>query len=112
MQRHGLDTMIGCASVSMRDGGHVAASLWEQLRGSHLAPIEHHVQPRLALPVEELHRDLPVDMPPLIKGYLRCGAKVLGAPAWDPHFNTADLPLLINLADLPEKYKRHFHCGL
>ncbi|MEY4750433.1 MAG: hypothetical protein RIQ60_2647 [Pseudomonadota bacterium] len=108
MVRHGLETMIGCASISMRDGGHVAASLWEQLRHSHLAPIEHHVQPRLALPVDDLRRDLTVDMPPLIKGYLRCGAKILGAPAWDPDFNTADLPLLINLADLPEKYRRHF----
>jgi putative hemolysin len=108
MQRHGLDTMIGCASISMRDGGHVAASLWQQLSLNHLAPIEHHVRPRLPLPVDELRSDLVVDMPPLIKGYLRCGAKVLGAPAWDPDFNTADLPLLINLADLPEKYRRHF----
>ena len=30
--RNELDTMIGCASVSMRDGGHFAASLWDQLR--------------------------------------------------------------------------------
>jgi putative hemolysin len=108
MQRHGLDTMIGCASISMRDGGHVAASLWRQLSQTSLAPIEHHVRPRLPLPVDELRSDLVADMPPLIKGYLRCGAKVLGPPAWDPHFNTADLPLLINLADLPEKYRRHF----
>jgi putative hemolysin len=111
MQRHGLDTMIGCASISMRDGGHVAASLWRQLSQNHLAPIEQHVRPRLPLPVDELRSDLQVDMPPLIKGYLRCGAKILGAPAWDPDFNTADLPLLINLADLPEKYRRHFLGG-
>jgi putative hemolysin len=108
MVRNGLDTMIGCASISMRDGGHVAASLWEQLRHTHLAPIEHRVQPRLALPVEDLRRDLPVEPPALIKGYLRCGAKVLGAPAWDPDFNTADLPLMLRLADLPAKYRRHF----
>ena len=31
MLRNELDTMIGCASVSMRDGGHFAASLWKQL---------------------------------------------------------------------------------
>ena len=79
MQRHGLDTMIGCASISMRDGGHVAASLWRQLSQNHLAPIEQHVRPRLPLPVDELRSDLQVDMPPLIKGYLRCGAKILGA---------------------------------
>jgi len=108
MVRNGLDTMIGCASVSMRDGGHVAASLWEQLRKNHLAPIELQVQPRLPLPVEELQRDLPIEAPALIKGYLRCGAKVLGPPAWDPDFNTADLPMLMRIGDLPARYRKHF----
>ena len=108
MQRNGLHTMIGCASVSMRDGGHFAASLWEQLRHTHLAPIEWQVQPRLPLPVDDLQRGLAVEPPPLIKGYLRCGAKVLGPPAWDPDFNTADLPLLLRVQDLPARYQRHF----
>ncbi len=108
MSRNGLDTMIGCASISMRDGGHLAASLWEQLRHTHLAPIEHHVRARLPLPVEELDRHLKVEAPALIKGYLRCGAKILGAPAWDPDFNTADLPMLMRLDDLPARYRRHF----
>ncbi len=106
--RNALDTMIGCASVSMRDGGHVAASLWAQLRRTHLAPIHWQVTPRLALPVDELRNDLPVEAPALIKGYLRCGAKVLGAPAWDPDFNTADLPMLLRIEDLPARYRRHF----
>jgi putative hemolysin len=108
LQANRLDTVIGCASVSMRDGGHTAASLWERLRATHLAPTEQQVQPRLALPVEELRRDLPAELPALIKGYLRCGAKVLGPPAWDPDFNTADLPMMMRLQDLPEKYRRHF----
>ena len=108
MARNGLETMIGCASIGMRDGGHVAASLWEQLRRTHLASIEWRVRPRLALPVEELRRDLPVELPPLIKGYLRCGATLLGAPAWDPDFGTADLPLMMRLGDLPARYRRHF----
>ncbi|MCW7539120.1 GNAT family N-acetyltransferase [Aquabacterium sp. A7-Y] len=108
MGRNGLDTMIGCASISMRDGGHVAASLWERLRHTHLAPIEWQVRPRLPLPVHELRRDLDVEAPALIKGYLRCGAKILGAPAWDPDFNTADLPMLMRLQDLPARYRRHF----
>ncbi|HWP19872.1 MAG TPA: GNAT family N-acyltransferase [Burkholderiaceae bacterium] len=108
MVRNDLDTMIGCASVSMRDGGHVAASLWEQLRHTHLAPIEYRVQPRLPLPVQELRHDLAVEPPALIKGYLRCGARILGAPAWDPDFNTADLPMMMRIADLPSKYRKHF----
>jgi putative hemolysin len=108
MVRNDLDTMIGCASMTMRDGGHVAASLWEQLRKTHLAPIEMQVRPRLPLPVDELQKDLPVEAPALIKGYLRCGAKVLGPPAWDPDFNTADLPMLMRIADLPMRYRKHF----
>jgi putative hemolysin len=108
MVRNNLDTMIGCASISMRDGGHVAASLWEQLSKTHLAPIDLQVRPRLPLPVDELDRHLDVEPPALIKGYLRVGAKVLGAPAWDPDFNTADLPMLMRIADLPARYRRHF----
>lgn len=108
LQANRLDTMIGCASLSMHDGGHAAASLWERLRQRHLAPVEHQVLPRLALPVDDLRRDLPAEPPPLIKGYLRCGARVLGAPAWDPDFNTADLPMMMQLQDLPERYRRHF----
>ncbi len=108
MKRNELDTMIGCASVGMRDGGHVAASLWTQLSATHLAPIDWQVRPRLPLPVDQLRCDLPVEPPALIKGYLRCGAKVLGPPAWDPEFNTADLPMLIRLDDLPARYRKHF----
>ena len=46
--------------------------------------------------------------PALIKGYLRCSAKALGPPAWDPDFNSADLPLLMRIGDLPTRYRKHF----
>jgi putative hemolysin len=111
MVRNGLDLTIGCASVAMRDGGHASASLWHELKRSHLVPIDLQVRPRLPLPVNELRRDLRFDPPALIKGYLRCGGKVLGPPAWDPDFGTADLPMMLNLADLPEAYRRRFISG-
>jgi putative hemolysin len=44
----------------------------------------------------------------LIKGYLKCGGKVLGPPAWDPDFGTADLPMMLDLADLPAAYRKRF----
>jgi putative hemolysin len=112
MVRNKLDTMIGCASIPMLHNGivsgDVAASIWHQLKATHLAPIEHHVRPRLPLPVDQLDCSLAVEPPALIKGYLRLGAKVLGAPAWDPDFNTADLPMMMRINDLPLRYRKHF----
>ncbi len=108
MEHNAMETVIGCASISMRDGGHCAASLWARLRETHLAPVDCQVRPRVALPVDDLNQSLDVEPPALIKGYLRMGAKVLGAPAWDPEFNTADLPLLTRVADIPARYQRHF----
>ncbi len=115
MTRNQLDTMIGCASIPMLHNGMVsgdlAASIWHQLRQTHLAPIEYHVLPRLPLPVDALEHHLTVEPPALIKGYLRLGAKILGAPAWDPDFNTADLPMMRRIADLPPRYRKHFLGG-
>ena len=112
MARNQLDTMIGCASIPMQhngvSSGHAAASIWRQLQKTHLAPIEYRVTPRLALPVEQLDDSLDVDPPALIKGYLRLGAKVLGPPAWDPEFNSADLPMMMRIADLPPRFLKHF----
>ena len=112
MVRNQLDTMIGCASIPMLHNGVVsgdmAASIWKQVSQTHLAPVEYHVRPRLPLPINQLNGELDVEPPALIKGYLRLGAKVLGAPAWDPDFNSADLPMLMRIQDLPMRYRKHF----
>ena len=116
MERNALDTMVGCASIPLchhgasgiEGGGDAAASIWNQLRRTHLAPIEYHVRPRLPLPLGEFAGNLQIEPPALIKGYLRLGAEVLGPPAWDPDFNSADLPMLLRIANLPERYRRHF----
>ena len=112
MSRNQLDTMIGCASIPMLHNGmisgDVAASVWHQLKADALASVEFHVRPRLPLPIEELNHQLAVDPPALIKGYIRLGAKILGSPAWDPDFNTADLPMMMRVSDLPRRYRKHF----
>jgi putative hemolysin len=115
MQRNRLDTMVGCASIPLQHAGAsgvaaaggAAASIWNQLRDRHLAPIEFHVRPRLPLPLERFDGSLDVPPPALIRGYLRLGAEVLGPPAWDPEFNSADLPMMLRIDRLHPRYRRH-----
>jgi putative hemolysin len=108
LQRNGLQGVIGCASVTMRDGGRQAAALWHHLSQTRLAAPDMQVRPRRPLALPPVAANTVVETPPLIKGYLRCGAQVLGPPAWDPDFGTADLPMLLRLADLPAAYKKRF----
>ena len=107
MTNRGYDYLIGCASISMADGGHGAAALYDRL-GEYMSPIEYRVFPRCPLPLAALRNDQRITVPPLIKGYLRAGALICGEPAWDPDFNTADLPILMPMDKLADRYSRHF----
>jgi putative hemolysin len=107
MQSNGYEYMMGCASIGMADGGHNAANVSRALQ-KYLAPVEYHVFPRNPLPVEHLCTEQTAEIPPLLKGYLRVGAQVCGAPAWDPDFNTADLLVLLNIARMDHRYVKHF----
>jgi len=126
MAERGLHTMFGCASIGMSDGGDLARRLWRQLRQSpYLVRPEYRIRPLTPLPTgaqeegarhaeaaergaAEPHGAALRSMPPLIKGYLRCGARVVGPPSFDRLFNTADLPIMLQLADLPERYRKQF----
>ena len=108
MVGRGYGYLAGCASMSMGDGGHAAASVHARIRAQHLAPVEFQVFPRCALPLDELDASRPAAAPPLLRGYLRAGAWICGEPAWDPDFNTADFFVLLSLAKLAPRYARHF----
>ncbi|MES2191429.1 MAG: GNAT family N-acetyltransferase [Pseudomonadota bacterium] len=111
---HGLQTMIGCASVGLKDGPQPAVRLWQGLRSSHLVQPPWQVRPWRPLPLPVMgglandDHDLRTSTPPLIKGYLRCGARLLGPPALDSAFNTADLPMMLRIEDLAPRYRKHF----
>lgn len=100
MLTHGREYLIGCVSISMGDGGHYAASVYNKVFRQYAAPVEYRVFPRYPLPLERLDGSLDVTIPPSIKGYLRMGAYVCGEPAWDPDFNTADLFILLPMSRL------------
>jgi putative hemolysin len=108
MKQHQYEIMLGCASIPMADGGHYAASLYNSLSPDQIAPVENHAFPKLPLPLDRLNGGLDVEAPPLIKGYLKLGAKICSAPAWDPDFNTADLLTMLRLSDINPRYAKHF----
>ncbi|MFI5739741.1 GNAT family N-acetyltransferase [Streptomyces anulatus] len=110
MERTGHTWIAGCCSLPLADGGASAARSWNTVRAGHLAPETYWVTPhRLwdssAHGTEAGSR---ADLPPLLRGYLRLGAQVCGAPAYDPDFNVADLYVLLSLRRTDPRYLRHF----
>ncbi|MBB5018323.1 putative hemolysin [Chitinivorax tropicus] len=108
MVRNGYEYLMGCASISMADGGHNAVAIYDQIKDQHLSPVEWRAFPRCPLPMQAIGGSKDISLPPLIKGYLRVGAMVCGEPAWDPDFNTADLLMLLPMAQMNRRYLRHF----
>ena len=102
----GCECVIGCASVETRDGGHKAASIYARLKDRFLGPESERVTPFYPLPLRSLRQDMEMEIPPLIKGYLRLGAVVCGEPAWDTDFNTADFLTLIHMRSMSPRYAR------
>lgn len=108
MKNERCDYLIGCASVSLSDGGKNAAALYQSMKKANLAPSEYRVTPRLPFPVGSVAEECAPHMPSLIKGYLKSGAWVCGAPAWDPAFHCADFFLMLPLSRLENRYARHY----
>ncbi|MFC3108932.1 GNAT family N-acetyltransferase [Undibacterium arcticum] len=108
MQRERCDYLIGCASMSLADGGHNAAAVYNEMSKTYMAAAEYGVTPHLPFPIQELSSDIKPQIPPLIKGYLRSGGWICGAPAWDPQFHSADLFLILRLSNLDQRYARHY----
>jgi putative hemolysin len=108
MRRENCQYLIGCASVSLSDGGHNAAALYHALSDENLAPAEYRVQPRCPFPIHDRDAGVKPQIPPLIRGYLRSGAWVCGDPAWDPDFHSADLFMMLPLSKLDSRYARHY----
>jgi len=108
MRRHQCEYLTGCASISLADGGHNAVAVFEHLRKSHMAPPEYRVTPHLPFPFDQVEAARSAQVPPLLKGYMRSGAWICGDPAWDPDFESADLFLMMPLANLDTRYARHY----
>jgi putative hemolysin len=47
-------------------------------------------------------------LPPLVKGYLRLGAKFGAEAVVDPKFGTTDIFVIMPVAEIEERYLAHF----
>lgn len=107
MRAQRCDYLIGCASISLADGGVNAAAIYAGLGANQCAPAELSVTPHLPFPMRA-PAGVKATLPPLLRGYLRSGALVCGEPAWDPQFDCADLFVLLPLARLEGRYSRRY----
>lgn len=102
--------LAGCASVPLADGGTAAAHAWELGRTRYAAPPELQVTPHhpwhSTVPLPE--RPSLAQLPPLLRGYLRIGAFICGAPAHDPEFDVADFFVVLDMERLGDRYRRYF----
>ncbi len=105
---HDFEHLIGCGSISLTEGTQEAWSITEQLKNRFLLEERKRVSPRLALPKPDQPADKPAAIPPLIKAYMRLGAKIGGDPCWDPDFRCADLFILLPISALEARYAKHF----
>ncbi len=111
VNERGYDYAIGCKSINLNDGHANAVAVYQDLAAKCLAPNEYRVFPKTPYPLRDLHAIeslTPPRIPPLLKGYVRLGAWVGGAPAWDANFNTADLFTMLPIARIPANYAKHF----
>ncbi|MEU6008922.1 GNAT family N-acyltransferase [Streptomyces sp. NPDC047453] len=109
MVDRGHEWLAGCCSIPLADGGALASATWERVREKNLAPEEQRVHPLLPwIPRTDLPAAPRTELPALLRGYLRLGAQVCGAPAHDPDFGVADLYVLLSIRRVSPRYLRHF----
>ena len=111
LQERSVKHVMGCASISMNDGGGNAWRIYQRLARSTMAPEALQVSPTLPLPesaMAETDSNLSPVIPALIRAYVRLGARVCGQPCWDPDFNCADIPVVLEVAAMAPRYARHF----
>jgi putative hemolysin len=115
VRRHRIDVMFGCASFEGTDPDALALPLGF-LHHHALADAEWRVKPlahravamdRLAGSEINLKQAMQA-MPPLIKGYLRVGAKFGDGAVVDRQFGTTDVLVILPVRDIHPKYIGYF----
>jgi putative hemolysin len=114
LDRCGYDYVAGCVSVPVDSADGEAAG--RQIRGvrdfvrrRHAAPYTVHPYRPVTIGgkgLDDIDPPARVGVPPLMRGYLRLGAKVCGDPAHDPDFGVGDFPALLDKRQADVRYLR------
>ncbi|MBB1075811.1 GNAT family N-acetyltransferase [Rhodoferax sp. 4810] len=109
IQTHQIDYLFGCASMSLGDNDVQAAAMMNRLRRHAMSDAQLRVIPHYPLlSTAEPEEILDAPLPPLLKAYVRLGAKACGEPCRDAAFGVADVLMLLDVRDLNPVYARHF----
>lgn len=112
---HNCDVMFGCASFSGTDPDAIAQGL-SFLYHNARAPEEWQVnaRPELAINMNRLPADVLDNraalhsLPPLIKGYLRVGARVGEHAVIDEQFGTIDVLIILPIENIRPRYLNYY----
>src|SRR5271166_1096838 len=109
LDRCGYDYVTGCVSVPINGGPDDVAG--SQVRDfvlrRHAAPYSVRPYRPVVLdgrPLDDIAPPGRVNVPPLMRGYLRLGAQVCGEPAHDPAFGVADFLALLDKRQADTRY--------
>lgn len=115
---HNLSHLFGCASLHISQASEVQP-VFSYLRANHFAPEKYRVYPVESCRMEisddifepEDSRSILRKLSPILKGYLRAGAMIGGAPAYDSDFGTADVLGILELEKMAGRYKQRYQAG-
>jgi L-ornithine Nalpha-acyltransferase len=112
---HAIDVMFGCASFpGIVPARHALplSFLYHHARAAGewaVEPMSKLAVPADLVPAEAVNlRPALAAMPPLVKGYLRLGAKFSGSAVVDPHFGTTDVLVILRTEDISDRYLNHY----
>jgi len=116
--QHNLSHLFGCASLHISEAGEVQP-VYSYLRANHFAPEKYRVYPlescRMMISDDVCEK---VDsraalrkLSPILKGYLRAGAMICGAPAYDAEFGTSDVLAILEMEKMAGRYKQRYVAG-
>lgn len=116
MKEYNLRYLMGCGSIHNTNSLY-GSEVYAYLKHNNvLAEDKFFVHPKEKYILNGFNPNLPIHdikettkkVPPLIKGYMRLGAKISGFPALDLEFGTIDVFVIFDAEKINQKYGKHY----